>query len=104
MVDNEIFPESDLPKMLRRRLPLFADDIPETAVTLREIDLEFRAARQARPDIGFKNHTLNLFLEPRNPFEPTRMRRPKMEAAVFGALFALVAIAVLAFNLAAPTP
>jgi hypothetical protein len=41
-------------------------------------------------------------LEPRNPFEPKRVRKPKMEAVVFGTLLALVVIAALAFNLAAP--
>jgi hypothetical protein len=32
------------------------------------------------------------------------VRRPKMEATVFGTLFAVAAIAVLAFNLAAAKP
>jgi hypothetical protein len=104
MIDSGILPESDLLTSLRRRLPLFADTIPETAEMRREIDLEFRAARQKRSNIGLRNHILNLFLEPRNPFEPSRMRRRKMEATIFGTLFPLVAIAVLAFNLAAPKP
>ena len=71
-----------------------------SAVDLRE----FRAARRKRADLGLLHHTLNLFLEPRNPFEPQRMRKPKMEATVFGTLLALVVIAILAFNLAAPRP
>ena len=102
MVEQEFLSESDLLEGLRRRKPVFADHSPEQSVMLCEIDSEFRTARQARPDIGLRNHILNVFLEPRNPFEPGRMRRPKMEATVFGTLLALVAIAVLAFNLAAP--
>jgi hypothetical protein len=76
----------------------------EQPVTLRDVDTEFRAARRKRVDIGLLNHTLNLFLEPRNPFEPLRMRKPKMEATVFGTLLALVVIAIFAFNLAALRP
>jgi hypothetical protein len=104
MVEKEILSESELLGGLRRRKPVFADDPPEQSVTLRDVNLDFHAARQARSDIGLRNHILNVFLEPRNPFEPSRMRRPKMEATVFGTLFALAAIAVLAFNLAAPKP
>ena len=70
----------------------------------RYVDAEFRAARRKRSDLGLLHHALNLFLEPRNPFEPQRMRKPKMEATVFGTLLALVVIALLAFNLAAPQP
>jgi hypothetical protein len=73
-------------------------------VTFQEVDTEFRGARRNRADIGIANHVLNLFLEPRNPFEPKRGRKPKMEAVVFGTLVALVVIAVLAFNLAASRP
>ena len=103
MLKNEFLPESDLLEGLRRRKPVF-DDAPEQSVTLGDVNLEFRKARPGRSDIGLRNHILNVFLEPRNPFEPSRMRRPKMEATVFGTLFALTAIAVLAFNLAAPKP
>jgi hypothetical protein len=68
---------------------------------IRKID---RPREGKRSDIGLRNHTLNVFLEPRNPFEPGRMRRPKMEAIVFAMLTALVIIAVVAFTLAAPRP
>jgi hypothetical protein len=104
MIEGEIIPESELQEGIRRRQPVFADDIPETALTLQEVDSEFRTARQKRSDIGLGNHVLNLFLEPRNPFEPGRVRKPKMELTVFGTLLALVVIAVTAFNLAAPKP
>ena len=103
MFDQEFLYESELLEALRRRKPVF-DDAPEQSVTVGELNLEFRMARQGRSDIGLRNHVLNVFLEPRNPFEPSRMRRPKMEATVFGTLFAVAAIAVLAFNLAAAKP
>jgi hypothetical protein len=48
------------------------------------------------------NRALNVFLEPRNPFEPERTRKPKMETVIFGMLFSLVVAAFLFFNLAAP--
>ena len=96
--------EPELSKGLHKCRPILPDLTVEQPVTLRDVDTEFRAARRKRADIGLLNHTLNLFLEPRNPFEPQRMRKPKMEATVFGTLLALVGIAVLAFNLAAPRP
>ena len=102
MLEKEFLSESELLEWLRRHKSVFAD-APERSVALGDVNLEFRAARQGRSDIGLRNHILNVFLEPRNPFEPGRIRRPKMETTVFGTLFALAAIAVLAFNLAAPT-
>lgn len=104
MITSEIVPESELPEGLRRRQPVFADEIPEAAVTMQDVDSEFRTSRLKRSDIGLANHALNFFLEPRNPFEPGRMRKPKMEVTVFGTLLALAVIAVIAFNLAAPNP
>ena len=104
MIENGIISECKLLEGLRRRKPVFADGMQEPAVTVREVDSEFRAARQKRSDIGLVNHALNLLWEPRNPFEPGRMRKPKMEATVFGTLLALAVIAVIAFNLAAPKP
>ena len=50
------------------------------------------------------NRALNVFLEPRNPFEPKEARKPKMETVIFGMLFGLVVAAFLFFNLAAPRP
>ena len=104
MREKEFLSEGELREGLRRRKQVFAEDPLEQSVLLRDVNLEFRTARQARSDIGLRNHSLNVFLEPRNPFEPGRMRRPKMEATLFGTLFALAAIAFLAFNLAAPKP
>lgn len=103
-MDATTLTEAEFRDQLRRRRPVFPEVTDESPLTIREVDTEFRSARQKRSDIGIANHVLNLFLEPRNPFEPRRMRKPKMEATVFGTLLALVAIAVLAFNCAAPRP
>ena len=59
------------------------------------------AVRRRRP-LCDVNRALNVFLEPRNPFEPERTRKPKREAVIFGTLVAVVAAAFLFFNLAAP--
>jgi len=104
MLEDWTLSEAQLQERLHKRSAVFADIVVEQPVMLQDVDTEFRAARRKRADLGLLHHTLNLFLEPRNPFEPQRMRKPKMEATVFGALLALVMIAVLAFNLAAPRP
>ena len=94
--------DAELSEGLRNRRPVFPDVTIAAPVTFQEVDTEFRAARRNRADIGIANHVLNLFLEPRNPFEPKRVRKPKLEAVAFGTLLALVVIAILAFNFAAP--
>jgi hypothetical protein len=104
MLEDWTLSEAQLLERLRKRSAIFADIVVEQPVMLQDVDTEFRAARRKRADLGLLNHTLNLFLEPRNPFEPQRMRKPKMEATVFGTLLALVVIALLSFNLAAPRP
>ena len=96
--------EAEFREALRKRRPIFPEVTSDQPATLQEIDSGFRIARRQRADIGVSNHILNLFLESRNPFEPQRVRKPKVEAVVFGTLLALVVIAVLAFNLAAPRP
>ena len=103
-MQDAMLTDAELREGFRKRRPLFADIAMEDTVTLLEVDTEFRSARRKRADLGFWNHTLNLLLEPRNPFEPQRMRKPKLEATVFGTLLALAVIAVLVFNLAAPRP
>ena len=96
--------ESELREGLRKRRPIFPNVTVDQPMTLPAVDAEFRAARRNRADIGIANHVLSVILAPRNPFEPKRARKPKMEAVVFGTLLVLVVIAVLAFNLAAPRP
>ena len=103
-MDAAILTESELGEGLRKRRPVFPDVTVDQPVTLEAVDAEFRAARRNRADIGIANHILNTFLEPRNPFEPKRVRKPKMDAVVFGTLLALAVVAVLVFNLAAPRP
>ena len=103
-MDDWILTESEFREELRRRRLTFPDLTCDGPAVLQQVDAEFRAARRKRADIGINNHILNLSLEPRNPFEPRRMRRLKMEVVMFGALLGLIVIAVLAFNLAAPRP
>lgn len=103
-MDAAALTEADFHDQLRRRRPVFPEVAVGNPVTIQDVDIEFRSVRQKRSDIGIANHVLNLFLEPRNPFEPRKTRKVKMEAAVFGTLLALVAIAVVAFNGAAPRP
>ena len=96
--------EAELREALRKRRPIFPEVAIDQAVTLQEVEAGFHAARRNRADIGIANHIRNLFLEPRNPFESQKVRKPKVEAVVFGTMLVLVVIAVLAFNLAAPQP
>ena len=74
----------------------------DNPVTVNEVLAAFEAKMEQRPDLGVVNRALNVFLDPQNPFEPDRRRKPKMETVLFGTLFALVVAAFLFFNLAAP--
>ncbi len=99
--DREITSEDVLEAVLRRR-PL-CDEVPvDHPVTANEVLAAFETRMKERSDIGLVNRALNVFLEPRNPFEPERTRKPKMKTVVFGMLFAVVMAAFLFFNLAAP--
>lgn len=99
--DREITTEDVLEAVLRRR-PL-CDEVPvDHPVTANEVLSAFETRMNQRSDIGVVNRALNVFLEPRNPFEPERTRKPKLETVVFGMLFAVVVAAFLFFNLAAP--
>ena len=99
--DREITTEDVLEAVLRRR-PL-CDEVPvDHPVTPNEVLAAFEVSMKRRPDLGVVNRALNVFLEPRNPFEPERIRKPKMETVVFGLLFAVAVVAFLFFNLAAP--
>jgi hypothetical protein len=99
--DRQITTEDVLEAVLRRR-PL-CDQVPlDHSVTTDEVLAAFEVNMKWRSDLGVANRALNVFLEPRNPFEPERIRKPKMETVVFGLLFAVVVAAFLFFNLAAP--
>ena len=99
--DREITTEDVLQAVLRRR-PLCDDVLVDHPMTANEVLAAFETRMKQRSDIGVVNRALNVFLEPRNPFEPARTRKPKMETVVFGMLFAVVLAAFLFFNLAAP--
>ena len=103
-MEDTTLTESELSERLRKRRPVFPDVAIDQPVTIQDVDAGFRATRRRRADIAIANHLLNLFLEPRNPFEPQKIRKPRMEAVVFGTLLGLVVVAVLAFNLAAARP
>jgi hypothetical protein len=99
--DRQIRTEDVLEAVLKRR-PL-CDEVPvDQPVTTDEVLAAFEVSMKRRSDLGVANRALNVFLEPRNPFEPERTRKPKMETVVFGLLFAVVVAAFLLFNLAAP--
>ena len=86
----------------RRRRRLCDDVEVDDPVTADAVLTAFEARMEQRLDLGVVNRALNVFLEPRNPFEPERKRKPKIETVIFGMLFGLVIAAFLFFNLAAP--
>ncbi len=85
---------------------LTADELAtvERPVTAAEVLTRFEASMRCRTDLGLQHRLANLLLESRNPFDPERRRKPKMETVVFASLFALVVAALLFFNLATPRP
>lgn len=99
--DRQITTEDVLEAVLRRR-PLCDEVAVDHPVTPNEVLAAFETRMNQRSDVGVVNRALNVFLEPRNPFEPERTRKPKMETVVFGMLFVVVVAAFLFFNLGAP--
>ena len=99
--DRQIATEDVLEAVLRRR-PLCEEVLVDHPVTPNEVLAAFETRMKQRSDVGVVNRALNVFLEPRNPFEPERTRKPKMETVVFGMLFVVAVSAFLLFNLAAP--
>ncbi len=83
---------------------LTADELAtiERPVTASEVLSRLEASMRRRADLGLRSRLANLLLESRNPFDPERRRKPKMETVVLWSLFALVVAALLFFNLAAP--
>jgi len=102
MADDRQVTTEDVLEVVRRRRPLCDEVAVDDAVTAGKVLAAFEARMEKRSDLGVVNRALNVFLEPRNPFEPERTRKPKREAVIFGMLFAVVAAAFLFFNLAAP--
>ena len=102
MVEDRQVTTEDVLDAVRRRWRLCDDVEVDDPVTANAVLTAFEARLEQRLDLGVVNRALNVFLEPRNPFEPERTRKPKMETVIFGMLFALVVAAFLFFNLAAP--
>lgn len=86
----------------RRRLPVCPAVGAEERTTPSGVLIAFEDAMSKRHDLGTVNRLLNLLLEPRNPFEAGKTRRPKMETVIFGTLLLLIVAAVVFFNLSAP--
>ena len=102
MADYGQVTTEDVLEAVRRRLPLCDEVAVDDPVTAGKVLAAFETRMEQRQDLGVVNRALNVFLEPRNPFEPERTRKPKREAVIFGTLVAVVAAAFLFFNLAAP--
>jgi hypothetical protein len=86
---------------VRKRQLLCEQVDTERPVTAADVLAGFENRMKQRADVGLLSRSANLLLESRNPFEPSRRRKPKMETVVFGTLLALVIAALLFFNLAA---
>jgi len=99
--DRQVTTE-DVLEAVRRRRPLCDEVEVDVPVTADKVLAAFEDRMEQRQDLGVLNRALNTFLEPRNPFEPERTRKPKREAVIFGMFFAVIAAAFLFFNLAAP--
>src|ERR1039458_2718316 len=102
MADYGQVTSEDVLDAARRRRPLCDEVAVDNPVTAGKVLAAFETRMEQRQDLGVVNRALNVFLEPRNPFEPERTRKPKREAVIFGTLVAVVAAAFLFFNLAAP--
>jgi hypothetical protein len=102
MVEDRQVTTEDVLEATRRRRRLCDDVEVDDPVTADAVLTAFEARMEQRLDLGVVNRALNVFLEPRNPFEPERTRKPKMEAVIFGMLFGVAIAAFLLFNLAAP--
>jgi hypothetical protein len=102
MVKDRQVTTEDVLEAARRRRRICDDVEVDDPVTADAVLTAFEARMEQRLDLGVVNRALNVFLEPRNPFEPERTRKPKMEAVIFGMLFGVAIAAFLFFNLAAP--
>ena len=102
MTEERQITTEDVLEAVRKRRPRCDKVTVDNPVTVNEVLGAFEAKMEQRLDLGVVNRALNVFLEPQNPFEPERRRKPKMETVLFGMLFALVLAAFLFFNLAAP--
>jgi hypothetical protein len=102
MVNQKQNMAADVLEAVGRRRPPRERVAVGDPLTAEQILAVFEAKIEQRPDIGVLNRMLNIFFEPRNPFEPGKTRKPKMETVLFGMLLGVVIGAFLFFNLAAP--
>jgi hypothetical protein len=102
MVEDRQVATEDVLAAARRRRRLCDDVEVDDPVTADAVLAAFEARMEQRLDLGVVNRAMNVFLEPRNPFEPERTRKPKLETLIFGMLFGFAIAAFLFFNLAAP--
>lgn len=102
MAEQRITTADDVLAVLRQRGRICEEVEILDAASPGSVLSAFEVKMKQRSDLGIVHRALNLFLEPRNPFEPEKTRRPKMETVIFGTLFLLVLAAVLFFNLSAP--
>ena len=102
MVEDRQVTTEDVLEAPRRRRRLCDDVEVDDPVTADAVLTAFEARMEQRLDLGVVNRAMNVFLEPRNPFEPERTRKPKLETLIFGMLFGFAIAAFLFFNLAAP--
>lgn len=63
-----------------------------------EVSRDFHRILEQRPDIGVRRIISAWLFEPPNPFDPAGQRKPKPEAIVLLAYFALIVVACAAFN------
>lgn len=64
----------------------------------REVHAWIKESLGQRPDIGLGKAIGDLILEPRNPFDSTRLRKPKAGFVLGAALFALAVGCFCYFN------
>lgn len=102
MGDHQPITAADVFAAVRERRPLCERTDIHNPVTAAQVMAGFEASIRRRPDLGLLKRAANILLDPRNPFEPKRRRKPKMETVIFGTLLALVIAALLFFNLSAP--
>lgn len=102
MAERRLATAQDVLTVVRQRGRICEEVEIRDAASPGSVLAAFEVKMKHRSDLGIVNRALNLLFEPRNPFEPEKTRRPKMETVIFGTLFLLVLAAILFFNLSAP--
>jgi hypothetical protein len=102
MGDDKPVTAAEILSSARKRRSLCERVEIDNPTTAAKVLAGFETSMRRRPDLGLSNRVANILLESRNPFEPQRPRKPKMETVIFGTLFALVVAALLFFNVSVP--